>query len=175
MKYELSQRGCAMEEIMAMDKDNFLWKLMCNSLPEFVPATEGDEDYLYIHRDSNRFGSDYVYVHRSRLRQTDVYSYRDYLYHEEMDQKMRNRKIRSLSMHLIYKKTEDEFKDAVLKRELPDFPRAIIGDKDYFEWNPREIKIDELLKNVHREYLRVMDLDTYLQYIWTPLVELRLV
>jgi hypothetical protein len=78
-------------------------------------------------------------------------------------------------MHLIYKKTEDEFKEAVLKRELPDFPRAIIGDKDYFEWNPREIKIDELLKNVHREYLRVMDLDTYLQYIWTPLVELRLV
>ena len=174
MKFELSQRCCAMEEIIAMDKDTFLWKLLCDSLPEFVPAKEGDEDYVHIHRDSNRFGSDYVYVHRTRLRETDVNSYRDYLYHEEMDQRMRNTRIRSLSMHLIYKKTDDKYKEAILKRELPDFPRAMIGDKDYFEWNTGEIKIDEQLKNVHREYLRVMDLDTYLQHIWTPLVELHL-
>lgn len=171
MKFEVSQRNCAMEEIMAMEKETFLWKLLCDSLPEFVRAKQGDDDYLSICRDSNHIGSDYVYVHCNRLRQMDTHSYRDYLFHEEPNEKIRKMQIRNLSMHLINKKSETEFKEAISKRELPQFEIATTEDDDYFE---REIKIDERLKTFHREYLRVMDLDTYIEMIWTPLLESRL-
>jgi hypothetical protein len=73
--FELRQQ--AMREIMDMNDDIFLWKLLSDSLPSFPLATEEDSDYIHIMRDTNHTGAMYALVHKDRLRQMKT---EDYVY-----------------------------------------------------------------------------------------------
>lgn len=153
-------RDQAMDQIMKMPDDEFLWRLLSDSLPEFDRSEQGDEDYCELFRSTNHEGVDKAFAHKPALRNISTFEYvNTYLWGYD-DALVREANIRDLAMELIIKMPKDEWLEKYRNNELPLFVRAIPGDPDYFDpdynINPWSKGIDNYLDEV-RPLLRVYE------------------
>lgn len=159
----LFARDQEMQKIMKMGRDEFFWRLLSDTLPEFDLAEEGDPDYVWILRDTNHYGLEYAYYHRDRLRFSSA---RDYvsgcLWHLD-NEDVQEKKIRDFSLELISKLPADEWFQKLDDHDLPLFVRAVPGDSDYVDFS---LPTAPMLKNdfldQYRHLLRTVEYDHFI-------------
>lgn len=127
-----TRRETAMNAIINMDKNTFLWKLLSNTLPIFTVATQEDADYQVNLTDSDSTSiGERAYSHREELRVILPSEYISKYFSNEPESYEEKYNIRQIAMQLIMEKPVEDFIEALDNGEIPEFVRAVPGDNDY--------------------------------------------
>ena len=124
--------------IYEMSENEFLWNLLCDTLPKFPLAVRGDPDFEEfdenkIYRETNHEGLEYTYRNIHKLCNYSREDFmRNFLFRgQALTDAEWEKMLRDLVISTIANMDPDEFCNKIERGELPQFKRAEKGDIDW--------------------------------------------